>query len=359
MMTRFEAHSMGVRSNLRPSGDRAFMNIKPEHAFGICPRILGLILALSPVQALAWDLTPDPSRVISDPAYLPPGGRLYGITEFSYGQTYSDTNNYQGAFHSSNNTSSTTVTETLEFGVADDLTLKAYGSPEMQESTTNYANGASTVTYSEGFDNPTFGVVWRALDQKADPLNWDLIGTYSPNLAKDKDAAAEGLEGNMARGGDTASLGTALSYKTKGFTLYVSGTAVYLDNRDVLNQTDGIITTYQSSWQYGALLSTQTRFDDFFSFNASVSQTFGEPADASNVNTGGKLIAFTNQPGDDTTLSAAVNFHVKPGWAVASLIYTHFFYGDSGYTYAAQADSNTTTINKGEDALGVEMRYLF
>jgi hypothetical protein len=246
----------------------------------------------------------------------------------------------------------------LEFGVADDFTLKASGSIQMLESTTNYVSDATTNTSSDGFGDPTFSAVWRVLDQKGNPFNWDLMGSYAPNLINDE-AAAQNLEGTVARGGDTASLGTAFSYKTKDFTVYVSGNALYLDSRDILNQTNLITTTYQSSWQYGALLSTQTRFDEFLSLNASVSQTFGEPANASYVNSSSHLIAFTNRPGDVTTLTAAVNFQVKPGWAVASMIYSHIFYGVSSNTYAVQTDSDTTTLNKGQDIFGAELRYVF
>jgi hypothetical protein len=315
-------------------------------------------LVLLPLGVQALDLAPDASRILSDPSFLPVGGELNGSSQFNISQLRYTNFNYLGAQQVSNSTETTTLNQLLEFGVTDDLCLRVSDIYQVQGATNNYASGASTVTTSTGFADPVFTAIWRFLDEKNNPLNWDLIGSYTPNLIN----AATGTQdqfGTVARGGSTAAGGSALSYETKGLTVYGEFLATYMDSRDVLNQATNVTTTYQPSWQYSLLIMTQTRFAEDWSLNAGVSQTYVDDADASFVSTTGKLFQFTNQPGNLTMLTASLNYQVTPGSFVASLLYSHDFYGDAGNVYSAFPKSDTTTSGKQADVFGAIARYAF
>ncbi len=165
--------------------------------------------------------------------------------------------------------------------------------------------------------------------------------------------------GTVARGGATAAAGSALSYETKGWTVYGEFLSTYMDSRDVLNQANNVTTSYQPSWQYSLYFTTQTRFAEGWSLNAGVSQTYVDDTEASFVSTTGKLFQFTSQPGNLTMLAASLNYQVTPGSFVASLLYSHDFYGDGGNDFPAFPKSDTTTSGKQADIFGAIARYAF
>jgi hypothetical protein len=319
---------------------------------------VGIIFCLLPLGAGAFDFTPDASRVVSDPAYLPLGGQLYGSSEYTYGNTGSTTDNSVGAFKSSISTLSNTVNQALEYGVTRDFALRVSDSYEWPSTTTSYADGAVTVTHSDGFIDPTFEAIWRALDQQDHPVNWDLLATYAPNLINAQ--SADPVEnGTVARGGDTETLGTAISQEMRDFTFYLEGTVTYLDDRSVFNQGNGLTTHYDPSWQCFINISTQTRFSPQWSLNLSGSETFNENADASYVNTGGDLISSISQSGDVLEFTGALNFQAIPNRCVLSFIYNHYAYTGVSNTNETQPGSSTMTDEKDEDLFNGELRYVF
>ncbi|HTC21630.1 MAG TPA: hypothetical protein VK859_12325 [bacterium] len=332
--------------------------MKMKFGRGLYQTALGLAFSLLPIGAMALDFTPDASRVVSDPTYLPLGAQVFGSTEYSYGETNLITNNHLGALQGSTNTATTSINQVLEYGITGDLVLRFNGFFQLVGATNLSPSGASTLTTSDGLSNPTFAAIWRFLDEKDHPFNWDLTGSYTPSLIN-AESASQDQNGTVVRGGTTSLVGTALSFKTRGFTVYGEFTAAYFGIRNILNPTTGNPTNYESSWQYGLDLTTQTRFTDQLSLNAGVSQTFNDPASASFVNGSGKLIDFTNLPGDLITLVTALNYQVVPGRFVASLVYSHVFYGNGGNNFPSFPNSDTTTTDKNEDLYGAEVRYVF
>jgi hypothetical protein len=312
---------------------------------------------LLPVGAQAFEITPNVSRVLSDPSYLPFGAQFYGSTEYSYGNTSSTTNNYLNTLTKTNSTPSNTIHQILEYGLTSDFTLRVSDSYEWLTSTTTDTAGNNTVTNSYGFDDSAFGATWRVLDAQDHGFNFDFIGSYAPNFISAQSATTTN-NGNIARGGDTATLGSALSYKGEDFTLYLEYSATYLDNRAVVNPTTQVTTNSNSSWQYEFLISTQTRLSYDWSINLTFAQTYNDNVSNSYLN-GNTLTTYTLVPGNVTDLLGALNFHVVPNRFVISAVYNHDFYTNGSSTFSTQPNSNTTTLNKGEDVFSGELRYVF
>jgi len=317
---------------------------------------LGIGIIAVPLTASAFDFTPDSTRLLSDPAYLPLQGQIEGTSQYSYADTNWTTDNDVGALDSTNKHKESTVTQTFGYGVTDDFTIQVSDNYDWIKAKSVAAAGTETDSNSTGFADPTIGATWRALDEKTYPLNWDFIATYAPNLINSKSASTT-EDGTVARGGQTAGGGTALSYETKSFTISGRGTATYLGDRDTLNQSNNITTDYNSSWQYQLAVNTQTRFTDLWSVNAGVTETFNTTADATILDTPAKDI--TTKPGDTTALNAALNFQVIPNRLAASLIDTYTFYGNGHTDYVATPASDTSVVSERANTISVALRYAF
>ncbi len=284
----------------------------------------GLALVLLPFGANAFNFSLDASRVVSDPAYLPLAGQLFGSSEYSNGLTNLNTNNAAGTRTSSTNTISNAVSQVFDFGLTDDFTLRVADAYQWSTATSTLTDGAILTANSTGFIDPSFGAVWRVLDQKQHAFNWDLMGSYSPNFINAQSADPT-QDGTVARGGDAASFGTALSLKTKSFTVYLDGAATYLNDRSILNPNNNITTDYNSSWQYVFSVLTQTRFRKEWSVNLGLTEIVVNDVNGSFVNNIGNVISVNSQPGNVMDFNAALNLQLAPHRFVMSIIYNHDF----------------------------------
>ncbi len=325
---------------------------------GFYPTAAGIALFLLPLGARAFDFSPDASRVLSDPAYMPLGCQVFGDTEYSYANTSSTTDNLVGTLKSSNSTLSSTVNQVLEYGLTSEIELRVTDSYEWLSSTNSYPNGGITVTYSDGFIDPTFTALFRVADQQDHPLSWDLLASYAPNLLNAQ-SADPAVNGTVARGGATATFGTAISQKTRAFTFYLEGTTTYLDSRAILNPSNNITTSYDPSWQFFIEVSTQTRFSAQWSLNLTYAETFNGDVNTSYVDSRGAAVNSISQSGQVQEFTAALNYHIVPNRFVISLIYNHYSYnGVSNTNQTIPADS-TQTDEKDQDVLNGELRYVF
>lgn len=332
--------------------------MKNDFKYRLCQTLLGFSLILLPLRANAFDLSPNVSRVVSDPSYLPKGGQLFGSTEYSSGNINFNTNDATGTQTSTTNSISDAVSQIFEFGLTDDFTLKVADAYQWPTSTSTFADGSITITNSNGFVDPSFGIIWRVLDEQDHFFNWDLLGSYAPNFINAQSADPT-QDGTVARGGDTATFGTALSYKGQDFTLYLEGTATYLNNRSILNPNNNITTDYNSSWQYNFYVLTQTRVTDKWSVNLGLTQVFIDSANGSFVANNGNLFTVNSQSGDVTSFTTALNLQFAPNRFVMSIIYIYDFYANGAFTNFTSPNNSTTTTDKGESVYGLEFRYVF
>ncbi len=322
------------------------------------PTAAGIALFLLPLGARAFDFSPDASRVLSDPAYMPLQGQVFGSTEYTYGNTGSTTENPVGALKFSTTTLSNTANQTLGYGLTSEIELRVTDSYEWPSTTNSFPTGTVTVTHSDGFIDPTFTALFRMVDQQDHPISWDLQASYSPNLVNAQ--SADPVEnGTVGRGGASGTLGTAISQETRDFTFYLQATATYLDNRSIFNPANNITTSYNPSWQYLINVATQTRFGAQWSLNLNYAETFNNGVNTSFVNGAGNTINSLNQSGQTQEFTAGLNFHVVPNRFVLSLIYNHYFYnGVSNINQTLPANS-TQTDEKDQDVLNGELRYVF
>ena len=321
-------------------------------------RISGFVAAVFacvPLAAFAQalDLTPYPTRILSDPDFLPLAGQIYGTSSYTHGWISGNSVNDLGTQTSTFQTNTNTLNQMLAYGVTDDLAVNAsilYVPQNYRE--IDKTSGAAAYFKSSGFSDPSFGLTWRALDQQVFPVDLDLIGSYTPDWISAHTSSAS-QDGTVARGGQAGTVGAALGYETRSFTIRGAFDANFLGDSDVANDTTGATIQTAAHTNYDLSLETQTRLSDLFSVNAGLAHTFDSSATATNLPVG----TLRNvDPGDLTALQLALNYNFIPNAFVASATYAHDFYGNSRSFYANPA-FNTETRDKNGDIVGVKLSY--
>jgi hypothetical protein len=320
-------------------------------------RFLALAAACAAIstQAFAQDMESDSTRIISDPLYLPLAGQIYGESAYTYGSTSQDVFDSTGTRTDSTDIHLNQLSQRVLYGVTDDLAVSFDWAYDISRDATRHPVGGSDVTRSSsGWTDPTFGLTYRAMDQRWSPLTLDLHADYSPDAFPAK-AATPDEEGTVARGGPAVDFGATLGHEGPVFTVAAKFDALWLDTRNVLNQTSGETTQTDSQWNYRFGLDTQTRITNQFSFNVGAGHTFTNTATVFNQTTG---LEHFSSGGDVTDLSAALNYQFVPNVLVGSLEYQHNFYQNARNQFPTSPTDNNSVRNKDEDLIGVRMSYV-
>ena len=308
-----------------------------------------------PLTANAIDLTPDASRVISDPLFLPLKGQVYGNTNSQYTDTTSDVYSSNGNKTLSRTIKSSTINQEVGYGITDDFSVRVSDAYSPSDKTENsLVSGTTTSRSRSGLNDPTFGATWRVLDQRQFPITWDIIASYSPDWVESKAATAT-QEGTEARGGQLAEAQTGFGYKTKDFTIAGGVGAIYHGKRDVYDPSNSGIFRTDAWWGYAAQINTQTRFTDRISLNLGATETLNSSADG--VTSAG--LATTSKPGDVTNLHTRLNFTLVPNKLVANLSYQYVITTDSKFQYPNNASFDTINKNQNSNIFGGGLEYTF
>jgi hypothetical protein len=310
----------------------------------------GLFSLAVPATAYAqYPAAAIPLRLLSDPAYLPYQGQLYGSSAFSMSESSGDRYDSTGAEISRDKGWQDTITQELEYGITNDLALRIGDSyvPFDKDKDTFTAGGFAD-RKSDGFTDPSIGLTWRMIDQAHNsPLNFDLLADYSPNMIGARTT-------NLARGGQTADVGAAISEVMPHFTVYGKALAEWNGQQGEYNPLSTDFTRMASRWDYLLDLDTQTRFNQWLSFNAGVGYVFAGNARVANLTTG---VDHTLEPGDGLKLDAALNYQLVPNTFVASLTYDYRRDNTTDTVFAIPT-SDTSLHNRTDNTFGVKFDYL-
>lgn len=294
-------------------------------------------------------------RIISDPLYLPLKSQFYGATAYTYGLSKSNNFNYKGSKTGNSSTDANTFAQTLLYGVTDKLTMRLTDSYEFTKAFRALSStGSSSTSNNDGFNNPTIGTTWRAVDQSAFPADLDLTLNISPNSFKDKEAGG-GQNGTVASGNQPVTLSTAIGREMKDFTISGVFTTIYAGNRYYESLTNNSNYYEQQYFNYTFALNTQTRFTERLSLNLGSGYTITDKGYATNLTTGTKFVATL---GNTLDFNAALNYHIIPNKLVGSLTYTYDDFSASKSTYPTAA-SDTSTKNHNANIFGARVLYLF
>lgn len=317
---------------------------------------LGILLCL-PALASAQDAAPTaaavaPGRIVSDPTYLPLAGQIYGQTHYTYGEVNGATFDAAGGQSAKNHSRLNTYDQTVAFGITDDISVRggiayAFGTDR------RVTSAGSFDTARNGFENPTFGATWRALDQRRAPVSFDLFGDWAPDIYSSRISTGT-RDGTVASGGAAADVGAALGHQTRMFTIRGVFTERYQGRINAYNPNSGLTTEVGSYWTPSVGVQTQTRFTPRLSANIGYDYVFQKRSQDQQTVAG---LAYVNHIGDTQTVNAAINYHLVPNRLVGSIGYYHTFY--DGRREAFADPTNDILQNRSGDAVTATLRYVF
>jgi hypothetical protein len=317
---------------------------------------MGAAFMLAPASAFALDFTPDNGRYLSDPLYLPMQGQLDGTTSYSYSASTGHIDDALGAHVQSFDVRTDRILQSLEYGVTDDLSLNISDAYDpVHERVVQPAGGGQFSRNDSGLEDPTIGVTWRALDQRASPVSLDLLASYAPNVI-DSNASSATSDGSVARGGSQWSFGAALGHESRDFAIRAGINANWYGQRKVENDSGVNVSTQGSYWNTSADLGTQTRLSDQFSLDAGVGYVFAHDTSLDNHVT---AVDFVTRPGNGADARLGLNYNIVPNKFVVGLTYGYNANETSHETSAATPADDTATRDRKENVVGAKLDYVF
>lgn len=324
---------------------------------GICAGFLGsaaLLWAATPGYAL--DFTPDTTRYLSDPSFLPSHGQWEGATKYDFSHSAGDWIDANGMKELAFRRNSSEVGQLIGFGLTDDLRLSvrsAYAfTSRLKDS---YVWGATSTGRSDGFFDPTFAVTYRAIDQGASPVSLDVSVDYMPDMLAAK-APSTLRSGTVASGGSAFGAGAYVNREMKSLTLQGFIRLRHQMPRKIENLSDNSPTSLTPLTDFSFGVNTQTRLNDQFSMDVGASYMVAGTDTVTNALRG---TSFKDELGNSISTYLAMNYHIIANKLVARLEYDHAFVNDEIHSAPIPTYSGGKWENQGGNTYTVSLLYAF
>lgn len=298
----------------------------------VMKRLLGLLLVgcvVLPVPALAFDWSPDTTRYLSDPSFIPKRGQIESHSIYSYSNSSDKWINASGVNTENSSSSTNAFQEDILYGVTNRLTVGLSGDYNASHGKLTLSKGGETDSSSFGFGNPGISSIFRLVPQGKSPVSVDTQISYIPNIKKN-------------------------TYQTEGGNIAVSREMVSLTLRGNvgLNHSDSYngSENQDATWEYSVGMEGQLRFTKSWALNSGISVS--KATSRMTVSNGNQ----TNHSYDmNVDPYVAVQYGIVPNKVVLGLRYAHNFSGDehmSGYY-------NGTWTDRSSDTVALHLRMLF
>lgn len=307
----------------------------------------------APLCVHAQDMAPMTDRILSDPSFLPLKGQFYGESTYAYAETNGERYNYIGDYSEHRRNVANSLRQYFSYGITDDISVNASLSGDVSGfHRVDGANGDAR-TNESGFYDPSFGITWRAVDQRRGAFNLDLFGNFAPDVFSNHGGTAT-QDASVAAGGSEGDFGLAISQENRLFTVRADATARYFGSSTNERIVNGNQTRTDTYWAPSLGIQTQVRFTPRLSANAGASYIFnGSP-----VVTAPSGLQRVDHVGDAQTVNVSLNYHLIPNRLVASVNYGHNFYADNRTTYSVDPTLDISD-HRTEDTVGGTLRYVF
>jgi hypothetical protein len=310
--------------------------------------LAGMALAC-PGTALAMDFTPDTTRYLSDPSFLPLAGQVF--SETTYNSTHVDEDWFgQGATVSGEHyaASGNHYIETLLYGISDRLSIEAVG--EYDHSTFNYSfmfQGPLRTTRSQ-FADPTFGATYRLIDQTESPVSVDANASFTPAIVDDEPASG--------------SIGLAVSQEMRSLTLQLEAATGYAGSYESIGTLYGSTNDIGGHWNFSLAARSQIRINPQLAINTGITyaKSLGYSVSSPfeivyNGVISVHTLKYTERPDGTVSPFVALAYDIVPGQVNLAFEYDHLFIGDDHLGGA----TNGSWLNQSENLYAVHLRLLF
>jgi hypothetical protein len=286
-------------------------------------------------------------------------GQIVSYSTFSGGGASSSHFNDAGIQTGTSRTTSYSWGQTLGYGVTNDIEISFKDNYSTSSSHYSPVSGSSSSSESDGFADPTFTVLWRAVNQgRGYPVNLDLSAAYAPDLW-DAKSASSAFDGTVARGGGEFIGTAALSHSSNANIYYISFSAIDSSERNILVQP--LSSPYNQRlgdyWQYSFNVAYQHYFDEKLS--ASIGFQYYSSDSYGIVNQGGNDLVYSRNTGPQYQPNIALNYAFVPNQVVGSLGYTHVIASKVDTAAPSDPAKSSSTRDGQSDTVSATLRLLF
>lgn len=289
--------------------------------------LLTSCLLATPCAAWTIDVTPDTTQYLSDPSFIPKQWQIFSETTYSRTDVDEDFRTSAGTIQSHYSATGNHYAEALAFGITDRLSVHASGEYFSRNTTNAYTNGPTINGSNSQFENPSFGVTYRAITQPSNPVSVDIHLDYAPPAV------------NSAP--QSGSVSFDVNREMKSFTVQAAASVSY--NASYQSPINGSVEGY---WTYSTALRGQYRIVDRVSINSGLVY-YGQ----SDTTYGG----YTGSFGPTISPYVTLNVDIWPSHANLAFEYDHYFLGDE--TFGGSASG--AWVNQSENLYAVHLRLLF
>jgi hypothetical protein len=286
-------------------------------------------------------------------------GQIVSYSAFTGEGSGSDHFNDLGVQTSKSRTTTYSWGQTLGYGLTNDIEIIFKDSYSTASSHYTPFGGVGSSTDSSGFADPSFSLLWRALNQGPGyPVSLDLTVAYAPDLL-DARSASSTYDGTIARGGSTFTGTAALSHASGGNIYYASFAATDSFERSIMNQplSGPYYQKASDYWQYVFNVAYQHYFDERFS--ASIGFQFYSSDAYQVANDGGNNLTYTKNEGPSYRPNVSLNYAFVPDQVVGSLGYTHIIESKVDNTVLSDPTKSSSTRDGQSDVVTGTLRILF
>lgn len=208
---------------------------------------------------------------------------------------------------------------------------------------------------SQGWQNPAFGITWRAVDQRSAPVNVDLSVSYAPDIFPARDPGA-GSGGTVAPGGQHGSVTAAVSRESRFLTLLGYARFGYTGQLDIA-QPGGLVLQESAVPDYTLGIEGEARPSRRFAINFGVAAQKAGDGHFQYSGPGGSSATYTNRPGYDISPYIGLLVPLLQDRMALSFAYQHDFITD-GVVGTPFGFSNRYT-SQGANLFIARLRFVF
>ncbi len=322
-------------------------------------------VTLSPALAMDWEVSLD--RNLGAPGYLPYAGEVEGSFTYTYAaDLYDVRTNNPSSFPQSYDRSENTFLPSLSYGITDDIAISAnlgWGNSRNREdySFTEeiYKPGkyvstpglfhvvtpgtfvavqrkATASFHALGADDPSFGVTWRAIDQRFAPVDVDITASYAPDIFKSR-SPEQNENGSFATGGQSGSIELSVMREMRALTLRAYGSFSYEGRRNEAADDGPLDLRSGAHPSYGAGVQSELRLLPWLAVNAGAEAQQAMRYDRPQLDAFGTT-PVTIKPSGVLSPYAGIVAQILPQRIATEFLYQHDFVNDETHLYPYQDD---------------------
>ena len=301
----------------------------------------GLLVGVAivwPLSASAIDLTPDTTRYLADPSFLPLQGQLYSETTYSHATRDSDWKPVGGIVNEHYSADTNNYVQEVSYGITDQLSVSGSGSYSAETSHTTFPFFPAQYTIvAKQFDNPAFALTYRAIQQTESSVSIDLQASFAPPI--------------VANVPGSGSIAMFVSRELRSLTIQGEIGASYAGSYKTGYTVSGATTSITGQAGYFLAARSQLRLTPQWAINGGVVYSKYLHDTVSSVAFG----SYVDTPGSSVTPYIALAYQIVPNKVDVAVEYDHGFIGNDNHS----GSSNGNWINQSRNLYAAHLRLLF